>query len=35
MEEGMAIYSNILLWKIAWTEEPGGVMVYRVIVRHD
>ena len=21
----MAIYSNILAWKILWTEEPGGV----------
>ena len=22
--EGMATYSNILAWKIPWTEEPGG-----------
>ena len=21
----MAIHSNILAWKIPWTEEPGGV----------
>ena len=21
----MAIYSNILVWKIPWTEEPGGL----------
>ena len=24
LEEGMATYSNILAWKIPWTEEPGG-----------
>ena len=23
--EGMAIYSNILIWDIPWTEEPGGL----------
>ena len=23
LEEGVAIYSNILAWKIPWTEEPG------------
>ena len=22
---GMAIHSNILAWKISWTEEPGGL----------
>ena len=21
----MATYSNILAWRIAWTEEPGGL----------
>ena len=25
LEKGMATYSSILAWKIAWTEEPGGV----------
>ena len=25
LEEGMATYSNILAWKIPWTEEPGGL----------
>ena len=25
LEEGMAILSNILAWKISWTEEPGGL----------
>ena len=25
LEEGMAIHSNILAWKILWTEEPGGL----------
>ena len=23
LEEGMATHSNILVWKIPWTEEPG------------
>ena len=23
LEEGMAIHSSILAWKIPWTEEPG------------
>ena len=23
LEEGTATHSNILVWKIAWTEEPG------------
>ena len=25
MEEGMAIHSRILAWRIPWTEEPGGL----------
>ena len=25
MEKGMAIHSNILAWRIPWTEEPGGL----------
>ena len=25
LEEGMAIHSSILAWKITWTEEPGGL----------
>ena len=25
LEEGMATHSNILGWKIPWTEEPGGL----------
>ena len=25
LEEGMATHSNILAWKISWTEEPGGL----------
>ena len=24
LEKGMATNSNILAWKIPWTEEPGG-----------
>ena len=30
-EEGMAIHSSILAWRIPWTEEPGGLQcVHRV-----
>ena len=25
LEQGMAIHSSILAWKIAWTKEPGGL----------
>ena len=25
LEEGMATHSNILVWKIPWTEEPDGL----------
>ena len=25
LEEGMAIHSGILAWRIPWTEEPGGL----------
>ena len=25
LEEGMVTYSNILAWRIAWTEEPGAL----------
>ena len=25
LEKGMATYSNILAWRIAWMEEPGGL----------
>jgi len=25
LEEGMAVHSNILFWRIPWTEEPGGL----------
>ena len=25
LEEGMATHSNVLAWRIAWTEEPGGL----------
>ena len=26
LEEGMVTHSNILTWKIPWTEEPGGLL---------
>ena len=25
LEEGMAIHSSNLAWRIPWTEEPGGL----------
>ena len=25
LEKGMETHSNILAWKIPWTEEPGGL----------
>ena len=25
LEEGMATHSEILAWRIPWTEEPGGL----------
>ena len=25
LEEGMATHSNLLAWRIPWTEEPGGL----------
>ena len=25
LEKGMATHSNILAWRIPWTEEPGGL----------
>ena len=25
LEKGMATHSNMLAWRILWTEEPGGL----------
>ena len=30
LEEGMAVHSSILAWRIPWTEEPGGLQLQRV-----
>ena len=36
LEEGMANHSDILAWKIPWTEEPGGLQFMgSERVRHD
>ena len=36
LEKGMASHSSILVWKILWTEEPGGLQSLRSQrVRHD
>ena len=29
LEEEMATHSSILAWRIAWTEEPGGLQSIR------
>ena len=29
LEEGMATHSSILVWRVPWTEDPGG-LVHRV-----
>ena len=36
LEKGMATHSNILVWRIPWTEEPGGLQsIGSQRVRHD
>ena len=36
LEKGMAILSSILVWRIPWTEEPGGLKcIVSQRVRHD
>ena len=36
LEKEMATHSSILVWRIPWTEEPGGAEVHGVTrVRHD
>ena len=36
LEDGMATHSNILAWRIPWTEEPGGLQsIESQRVRHD
>ena len=35
LEKGMATHFSILVWKIPWTEEPGGLQTLGLhIVRH-
>ena len=36
LEEGMATHSSILVWRIPWAEEPGGLQSIGLKkVRHD
>ena len=36
LKKGMAAHSNILAWRIPWTEEPGGLQSMGLQrVRHD
>ena len=35
LEEEMATYSNILAWKIPWTEKPSGLTVHGVSRESD
>ena len=30
LEKGMATHSSILVWRIPWTEEPGGLQSMEV-----
>ena len=33
LEEGMATHSNILAWKLPWTEEPGGLQFIHKVAK--
>ena len=36
LEEGMALHSSILAWRIPWTREPGGLQFMGLQrVEHD
>ena len=36
LEEGMAIHSSIIAWRIPWTEEPGGLQsIGSPKIRHE
>ena len=35
LEKGMSTHSNILAWRILWTEEPGGQSMRSQTVGHD
>jgi len=36
LEKGMATHSSIFVWRIPWTEEPGGLLsMGSQRVRHD
>ena len=35
LEEGMAAHSNILAWRIPWTEEPGRLQSMGLQPHHD
>ena len=36
LEKGVATHSSVLVWRIPWTEEPGGLQsVGSQAVRHD
>ena len=30
LDEGLAVHSSILAWRIPWTEEPAGLQVHGV-----
>ena len=34
LEKGMATQSGILVWRIPWTEEHGGLTVHKVMKIH-
>ena len=32
LEKGMAIHTSILIWRIPWTEEPGGLYIVTQLI---
>ena len=34
LEKGMATHPNVLVWRITWTEEPGGLHTVRRVARN-
>ena len=35
LEKGMAIHSNVLAWRIPWTEGPGGLHAVQGVTESD
>ena len=35
LEEGMATHSGTLAWRIAWTEQPGGLYIVHKVTKNQ